>query len=436
MGYSEIYCSICGVSFNINRYRTDKEPPSAALGEPQFLNAEDCTDENGCYFVQRSESSIPLADQVKYPPSEIENSDIPEDEWEHIPGLNCSEHGAYNGHRISIAAMKGCNTFQCLVRKPKDWKPQPDDEEFEVKGECFLSGLGDDMPSRDVDWPTVFPGRHGISQPRADNIIWDENEMGEYAMPFHPTCLEIFKRASLKHSGVVDIQGLTQWWRLENDYDDFHAFPRHEAVKKAQEQWWSHVLGDEFLAANPCFIPGFESLLQSSPVTDSQDSTPMLKAISNEGSNNDPFSKLPPEIRHSILVQLNFKDLANLRLTSRVFLQLPNPVLYELTIRRTPWLYEAWSTLPISFWATTTQEAVEKEAEDNSDFLKHSHPATLVCQLSRTETDWLHVQTEISRNWPKLLGLRNRRRIWKDCEEILKRVDKHRAQGNIKALNS
>jgi hypothetical protein len=196
------------------------------------------------------------------------------------------------------------------------------------------------------------------------------------------------------------------------------------------------MLGDEYLAANPCFIPGFEDLLHSSQDRNSSDSEPTSTTISTEASNKDPFLKLPTEIRHSILVQLNFRDLANLRLTSRVFLQLPNHVLYDLTIRHTPWLYEAWSSLPLSFWSTTTQEAIEQQWEGIGDSIKNPHPATPVCPLSRTGTSWLHLQAEISRNWSKLLGLQNRRRIWKDCEEILNRVDKYRAQGKIERLSS
>ncbi|CAF3472992.1 unnamed protein product [Fusarium graminearum] len=329
---------------------------------------------------------------------------------------------------LKVGAMRGCNTFQCLVYKPEDWTPQTNDEDFESKGKYFLSGLGDDMPSRDMAWPSVFPHRHDVDSPRADECIWNQDEADEYAMPFHPTCLEIYKRVSLKRNGVVDIQGLTLWWRRENTYDDFHHFPRDQDVNDAQEQWWSHDLGNEYLAANPCLIPGFQSLLQSCQNSDTTDFEPAGTTSPTHASTNDPFAKLPPEIQHSILVHLDFKDVANLRLTSRVFLQLPNSVLYELTVRNTPWLYEAWTSRPLSFWATTTQAELEEQWESTCDVLRSANPTMPVHQLSRTETNWLQLQIEISRNWGKLLGLRNRRRIWKDCEEILNRVDRIQAQ--------
>ncbi|UZP38137.1 hypothetical protein NXS19_005953 [Fusarium pseudograminearum] len=291
MGYSEILCRICGVSFNINRYRTDQEPPSAALGESLSLDPDRCPDKGGCYFIN---SSLPPDEQIKHHPSDIQETDLDEDGWTHVAGPDCGNNGAYNGHRISLEAMRGCNTFQCLVYKPEDWTSQTNDEDFESKGKYFLSGLGDDMPSRDIDWPTVFPHRHDVDAPRADECIWNEDEADECAMPFHPTCLEIYKRVSLQRNGVVDIEGLTLWWRREGTYEDFHQFPRDQAVIDAQEQWWSHDLGNEYLAANPCFIPGFQSLLQSCQDSDTKDFEPAGTAIPTQASTNDPFAKTTP----------------------------------------------------------------------------------------------------------------------------------------------
>jgi hypothetical protein len=102
--------------------------------------------------------------------------------------------------------------------------------------------------------------------------------------------------------------------------------------------------------------------------------------------------------------------------------------LYELTVRDTPWLYEAWSSLFISFWATTTQAEIEQEIERGGRIRTTPHPVKL---LSKGETDWLRVQVEVSKNWKTLLGLQNRRRIWGDCQEILNRVDEYRKQGKI-----
>ena len=79
MGYSEVLCHICGVSFNIRRFRTDKEPRSAAWGdECAFANVfdpEDCPQDGGCYYVKRDShedsSVVSSSEPVKALPSDI-----------------------------------------------------------------------------------------------------------------------------------------------------------------------------------------------------------------------------------------------------------------------------------------------------------------------------------------------------------------------------
>jgi len=438
MGYSEVLCHLCGVSSNINRYRTENEPPEAAWGNSMNTVVDEDPGEGrcekSCFYVREGAN---LQTATRFSGEEALTSHIPEDELEHIPGPKCTLDGGYNGHHIFVEAMRGCQTVQCLVLKPDNWQPQTDDEDFEISSSHFLSGLSDCMPSRDESNPEVFPARHGESSPYAENVLWDPEEAGKYAMPFHPTCFEIFKRASLRKQGVVDVEGIMQWWRLEGNYEDFENFPRDQAVVNGGEQWWAHNLGDEFIVANPCFVPGLEPLLQSSGQKHGSEngSSELAHVVTTGTANDDPFAKLPAEIKHAILIELSFKDIASLKLVSRAFQHLPNSVLYEITVRDTPWLYEAWSPLPISFWATTTKEAMVQKWDDDTDaFNRSAHSAVPVRQLSRTGTDWLHLHAEIFRNRKSLLGLQNRRRIWKDCEEILDRVDKYRKEGKIVPL--
>ncbi|KAH6964598.1 hypothetical protein DER45DRAFT_642028 [Fusarium avenaceum] len=442
MGYSEIYCHICGVSFNINRFRTIKEPRSATLGDdPDELTLEECAERETCYFIYRHpydpQPTVDIGPEFAASSSKkfLESiqsiePDVDGGAWEHFPGPDCANETAYNGYNISVEAMRGCNVVQCLVRKSDDWQPEPDGEPFEISGTLFLSGLSGSMPSRDMSSPEVFPGRHGEMSPAAENCMWDAEPLQEYAMPFHPTCFEIFKRASIRRYGAVDVGCLMQWWKLEPSYDDFQNFPRDPAVEMAQEQWWQHNQGDEYLVANPCFVPGLEAILSSTQYlqeVDNNNSRLTPTAILTKTTPMDPFSRLPAEIRLSILSLLDFQDVANLRLTSRVFLQLPKSLFHQLTISNTPWLYEAWSSLPLSFWATTSPAELERNHEPP----RMPRPTTSVTLLDVAKTDWFHLQTEISRNWQKLPGLQNRRRIWKDCEEILDRVDSYRKLGKI-----
>ncbi|KAF5639246.1 hypothetical protein F52700_4098 [Fusarium sp. NRRL 52700] len=442
MGYSEILCHICGVSFNISRSRTDKEPRSAAWGSSLAMKPENSHGPWGCYYVKRDgfrEPETASMEPVKciIPKMDPENSSdygwmsyTPHDEWEHIAGPGCEHKRAYNGYHISAEAMRGCQTSQCLVLKGKNWQTEQGDQDFEASGKFFLSGLSDDMPCRDMGWPSVSPARHGKDTIRAENVIWVAEDADEYCMPFHPACFEIFKRASLYRYGNVDVECLMQWWRLEPEFGDLFMFPRHLAVKQAAEHWWSHNRGGEFLVANPCFVPGLDDLLHSARMehTLGNESSLSGTTISTKPAPSDPFSKLPSEMIREILNHLSFKDLANLRLTSRGFLHLPNAVLYEVTVRDNPWLYEAWSSLPISFWATTTQTEIKQKIERGGDIHATPRPVKLP---GKGETDWLRVQVELSKNWKTLLGLQNRRRIWDDCQVILNRVDKYRKQGKI-----
>lgn len=92
---------------------------------------------------------------------------------EHIAGPDCTSRVGYNGHRVSLEEMKGCRTFQCLLPKPSNWVPSNDDEEFEIEGDYFLSGLGIDMPSRDENYPLVFPVRHGAEEIHPEDWLVD-----------------------------------------------------------------------------------------------------------------------------------------------------------------------------------------------------------------------------------------------------------------------
>ncbi|KAH8197452.1 hypothetical protein TruAng_008383 [Truncatella angustata] len=400
--------------------------------------------------------------------------------FEHIAGglgckLNsiCPEYAGYNGHAISAEDMKSCNTLQCLILKNPQWRAEPGDQDFEMNGHYFLSGLTEAVPTRHSADTQVFPVRHGMSSPHADNIMWLPDEDQEYVMPFHPTCLEVFKRASLHRHGRIDIDGLADWWALEATYDEFHRFPRHPAV--SWEEVWRHKDGDEFLAANPCFITQLPTILETASrighKTVDDSCAFAVDGISN--SLTDVFSQLPWELRAQILLELGSQDVANLRLASRTFRHLPQSFFRSHTLRHMPWLWEAWSTLDYSFWATTTandlkfkkqsqrerladlQVAIDALTEEGrqGDDLPNLNDAAITAvrnavhgieseatyvttpapYLSFNKTDWYRLRYELARNQSQLLGLKNRQRIWKDCEEILDRIGRYRREGTIVA---
>ncbi|ETS74354.1 hypothetical protein PFICI_14220 [Pestalotiopsis fici W106-1] len=556
MGYSEIACQICGMSFNIGRLRTPTEPRSAAWNYTGYGNggfprrhsvssSRACSPSAGCKVVVRNpvqapdltikvdedgeedgdymhRSSEEISDPYEYdsdyesepktamdedddamscsseasdvyrafiqslaPPAAqpevmLPERDAPEDdtiEYEHIAGgLDCkwSEHtycdGAFNGHAISAEDMFGCTTLQCLVPKDNDgeWESESDDEEFEKSGRFFLSGLCDTSPSRDMNWPTVFPSRHDCSSPKADNIFYITEEAEEYSMPFHPTCLEVFKRASMLRNGAVDYEGLINWWIIEGG-DGYYSFPRDPAVN--HDQWFEHVAGNEFLVANPCIGAKWGSILAASDRTGDPDfgyDTPVFGEV--DCASHDLFAQLPRELRFMVLEELESRDIANLRLASRSFHQLPQALFRKLTLRELPWVWEAWCSLGYSKWVYTRAaelrrrdeqrvergqpiwqaiDVLEEDARSHGDDGLHQAAIAALTQAADKEenepgplpstaslpapekTDWYRLRCELARNMPRLLGLRNRRRIWKDCEEILDRIARYRDAGTM-----
>lgn len=460
MGYYEVLCRICGVSFNISRFRTDGEPAEAAwrntgdgIGPFAVIYDElmevECVRE-GCYFLHRPDASEPNGTGQRWPPPTSKyadpdydpeeddwESDVPDaEEYEHIAGPECGLTGAYSGARISTEAMRGCNTVQCLVPKdsknPEAWKHEPDDEPFEAEGDYFLSGLSDNMGSLDCGGPTVYPERHDCKQPSAATD--GGNDGHSWAMPFHPTCLELFKRASLEHSGAIDVAGLTAWYTVEASFDDvYYDFPRDSAAKAGRNQFWSHNNGHEFLAANPCFVPELNSILSKAKF---ETHTPPQKAAlsgvevvaGDVNVSDDVLLMLPYDIRYDIALRLEVEDLASLgRASRRAFRDLSQSLSYARLRRDMPWFYEAWCSLPISPWATTTEKTIRRGEQPQA-----------ICMepLDREVTDWAYLEMELVRVLETTaLGLQNRRRIWKDCEEILRRIDKHREDGRIGPLS-
>lgn len=116
-------------------------------------------------------------------PPKVEKIMITEEEardmqWEnnftHLSGPKCSGGKAYNGNFITAQEMRGCTTAQCLVYKDENWSPSSDDESFELEGDVFLSGLGDQVPSRDMGDVELTPVRHGLdNHVAADTVIWE-----------------------------------------------------------------------------------------------------------------------------------------------------------------------------------------------------------------------------------------------------------------------
>jgi hypothetical protein len=297
----------------------------------------------------------------------------------------------------------------------------------------------------------------------------------EIAIPFHPTCFEVYKHASRLHFGHFDLFDLSRFinWRyLESSYESVHEFPRDPAVNRGRDQWWQHHPGDEWLAANPVFIPALLPILQAAKTEEIIDPNQSIletrrhvpRRSSPTHPSCDPFRNTPQELKDKILSYLGSKDIANLRLASREFVQLPVSLWYRLLREEMPWLWEMWSDKRPSFWATTTQAAIkeqeEKRLEKRQEYdaeiqqyrrvIREDMPELLdewelaepsfedyagpelqlespvvADRLPQSKTNWYRLYRGITVNWKDLKGLQNRRRIWEDCEEIIRRIKKY-----------
>ncbi|KAL2061910.1 hypothetical protein VTL71DRAFT_7288 [Oculimacula yallundae] len=398
MGYVATLCQLCGVAFSIARIRAAHEPYESAwtYHGSGFVDAmEICEGDSGCQYFER------------------EN----ENELEHVAGPGCYALRGYSGYRVSVEDMAGCRSPQCLLRKDENWEQEDDDQEFEKTSNYYLTGLSDMPP--DEGWATELkPVRHGLEEVWVSNV----SVMGfedDQSMPFHPACFEIFKKVSINRLGLIDVHGLWSWRDLEAVcYDDFRQFPRSQAVKAGNQQWWEHEPGNEYLAVNPVTIPGFPALLRSAI---SEHSDVRRRGANNNnitngvftftykndgdhwkgmhktpppGNKSDFFSRLPNEIRYMIISDLPARDIANLRLVTPAYRQLPVSVFRTLILHEMPWLWEV-----------------------------HDFPVG--------KTDWYFLYTKMKFGWQELKGLRNRKRVWKDINEIVTRIANYRDAGDI-----
>ena len=120
------------------------------------------------------------------------------------------------------------------------------------------------------------------------------------------------------------------------------------------------------------------------------------------------------ELKLVILDCKGSTDIWRLRLTTRSFRQVPIGLWYRLTIRELPWLWEAWSTVPYSYWATTTATEIRRTEEKHELEKRIMEPYTA---LVEDEMQELTDQFEVSRQQldeaaeAELANLRHKRMV-------------------------
>ncbi|KAM0248531.1 hypothetical protein ACHAQJ_009436 [Trichoderma viride] len=396
--------------------------------------------------------------------------------YEHIAGPGCRNTRGFHGDMISVEEMMDCQTVQGIFRKSEQWTPRDDDMDFERTSRHYaLTGLSDFMPASGAGLRCA-PHRGEADQCDAtnDSDIWCmSSQWTSRILPFHPTCFELFIRISKLRMGEVCLDSLV---RLESSSRNDVFGERHPDVVDAKSDgWhWSCMSGSEYLVANPIFVPGLKALfdaamsneegfnVQQSPFQDLPDKQEIYEA-------QDPFFTLPAELRQAIVWNLDSRDIANLRLTSRAFHHLPISLWHTLMVREMPWIYEAWCDDSTPYhWVMANashlkqmreqKEAYTLERRRRAEILDEQDPefydiweenepksppwfktsefraqmkqsveekrAMAPIKLPRAGTNWYRLYVDVKANETTVKGLRNRKRIWENVEHIVGEVKK------------
>lgn len=222
-----------------------------------------------------------------------------------------------------------------------------------------------------------------------------------------------FKRMSTHRFGTVDNDGLWQLRNTHGDYPRFIDLDEREDVTLVGEQWYSPVAGTEYLAANPVDVPGLKALLEDREDADSD--VVFEQMADSSPSTRDPFQLLSPELRIMLLDLLERNDVANLRLCSKVFSQLPQSYFRQLIWREMPWFWEIdelqASRRGIDWYSLWNRLAVA-DGGDCSD------------EEARSNGN----DPDGGRGRKDIKGLRNRRMIYRDITMILNMMAESKAE--------
>lgn len=289
--------------------------------------------------------------------------------------------------------------------------------------------------------------------------------------------------------GKVDLDGIWHWREIETQlHADQKPFPNRVEISKAREHWdlpWRHDTGDEWLAANPVEVPGMNKILKSC-----LDVTLCQRATQREAS---VIGLLPKELLDQIFDLLSPTDINSVANTCYKMYQLTQSRFRDIVRKDMTWLWEtlegteypespdrpvAWDPLcPLGIPPPTLPVGLEKEeaeeelwAEIIAEYPEMVEVANAVKManakrrdeilapyeeklesLSQTWRDfragvetWIcssqnHTdEVDWGRTWrlfdPKttlLPGVRNRARIWEDCQQIMDHVASARESGQI-----
>ncbi|TGO51844.1 hypothetical protein BCON_0153g00100 [Botryotinia convoluta] len=427
MGYHENVCQICAVSFNLARCRTKYEPPEAAWGYS-----------TGLYYAGEAETCLDLSEETGCEEISI-NGRINA----HIAGPNCVFDGGYSGYRISVAQMKDMRLSRYIIKKPEDLSEEEDAPDYEKCSDYFIT---DQSISTQDDWePGALPRyRYAVNSFMAMNYEVIEEDGFSRGVPVHDSCWKIFERVS-----KIRLEGLTSkdLWPFGMSACSncgFQNIKQESILRECKQQWWSHIPGSEYLAANPHEIPGFSLILSEayghqSHCDKNKGSVWRKKQFNGNLSqlyvnSTDHFNKLPIELRHIILYQLGSKDIANLRLVSRAFRQLPQRLFRHLLVKELPWFWEIdqiqqrkmeqYRKMLLDLYG---EDLAGLEGRDDFEYVQFVKDCVAMKPPSFV---WKRVYDRVKLLQKGNLGVRNRVRVWGLAERIAERI------GHLRGMES
>ncbi|TGO23546.1 hypothetical protein BPAE_0129g00300 [Botrytis paeoniae] len=395
MGYSENVCQICAVSFNLARCRTKYEPPEAGWGHSTSLyyarearTCYDLSEESGCEKIARNG---PLT--------------------AHIAGPNCVFDGGYSGYRISVAQMKDMRLSRYIIKKPENLSEEEDAPDYEKCSDYFITDQS--ITTQDHWQPGDLPRyRYGVNSFLAMNYEVIDKYGFPRGVPVHDSCWKIFERASKLRLGRVDLQGFMALWH--------------------------------YLAANPHDIPGFSLILleayrHQNPYDKNKGAVWRKKQFNGVSpqpyvNSTDHFNKLPIEPKQIILYELGSKDIANLRLVSRAFRQLPQQLFRHLLVKELPWFWEIdhiqqrkmeqFRKMLLERYGEDLAGLSERDDFEYVQFIKDC------IAMKPPNFVWKRVYDRIKLLQKGNLGVRNRVRVWGLAERIAERI------GHLRGMES
>ncbi|KAH7549011.1 hypothetical protein BM1_10784 [Bipolaris maydis] len=402
----------------------------------------DTWDSDGRYLYTRDRRFQYLKDRLQ-----DQQHGPPRFPLEHIASPTCQSVQGINGHKLSVAEMKGCRNHRFLLPKPShwvppDWKPEAVDNIFEKDSLFVLSGEANGS-YESMAGQFVYPPRYGldrvpVSANSANKGCWDRGSWEP--LPVHSYCLDMYAKASYRRLGHVDLHDIWLWREMCSNparfgFADEVNSPYPGIGKTNEIDPFSHHAGNEWMVANPMEIPGLAK---------------------------SPLFKLPVELLDNIFAFLDDLGVSAIVATCGTFRRHAQPLYRRRVIRDMSWFWEVPEGRPYPAspdWAVTWEpcnppslvppelplglETRKAETEiwaqitaDDPNMSDVGRTVQLVnfdfrrgvegwiCSLPpnghqhTTDVNWVHLWHSLTPEKTPLSGIRNRVRIWRQCERI------------------